>query len=90
MAGEFYPILGWGVFWVAFVLAIVLFATYRRLYPVMYMVSVALYIFTTGFMIDVFDFEKGGILLTLVFSALLFMGLGYYLSKVLHLQKPTE
>ena len=55
------------------------------MYPVFYLMSVALYIFTAGFMVDVFDFSKLGILITLVFSAVLFMILGYYLSQVMHL-----
>lgn len=80
----FYPALGWGIFWVSFVLAIILFAKYRRLYYVFYLISVALYIFTAGFLIDAFQLGRLGILTTLVFSAIVFMVLGYYLSKVLH------
>ncbi|MDO8563859.1 MAG: hypothetical protein Q7R87_02535 [Nanoarchaeota archaeon] len=83
----FYPLLGWGVFWVTFILGIILFFTYKRLYTVFYLISMSLYIFTAGFMIDVFNFTKLGILSTLIFSALVFMLLGYYLSKVLNLEK---
>ncbi|MBS3089403.1 hypothetical protein J4461_00810 [Candidatus Pacearchaeota archaeon] len=79
----FYPILGWGVFWVGFILAIILFAKYKKLYPVFYMISVALYVFTAGFVIDVFNLGQIGILSILVLSALLFMFLGYYLSKAI-------
>tara|TARA_Y100000310_G_scaffold341480_1_gene440751 strand:- start:4945 stop:5211 length:267 start_codon:yes stop_codon:yes gene_type:complete len=81
----FYEVLGWGVFWVSFILAIILFAKYKKLYPVFYLISIALYVFTAGFAIDVFEFERFGILITLVVSAILFMLLGYYLSLVLHL-----
>lgn len=81
----FYTFLGWGVFWISFVLAIILFAKYRRLYPVLYMISIALYIFTAGFAIEVFNFGKLGILSTLIISAILFMIIGYYLSKVINL-----
>jgi len=81
-----YPVLGWAVFWIGLIAAIVLFAIYRKFYPVFYLVSIALYIFTIGFMIDVFDIGRLGILLTLVFSAIIFMVLGFYLSKVLHLK----
>lgn len=77
-----YPILGWGTFWISFLVAIILFASYKKLYPVMYMVSISLYIFSTGFFIDVFELPKIGILMTLIFSACLFMVLGYYFSKV--------
>jgi hypothetical protein len=48
------------------------------------MASVALYIFTASFMIDVFHLGKLAILATLVFSAVIFMVLGYYLSQVLY------
>ncbi|MFH1586044.1 MAG: hypothetical protein ABIB79_04710 [archaeon] len=83
-----YPILGWGVFWISFVVAIILFAIYKKFYPIMYLISIALYIFTAGFTIDVFELQRLGILSVLVFSAIVFMALGFYLSKVLHLEKP--
>jgi hypothetical protein len=86
----FYPILGWGVFWVSFILAIVLFVKYRKLYTVFYLISIALYIFTAGFAIEVFEFGKFGILSTLVISAVIFMLLGYYLSKVLDLKESKK
>lgn len=82
-----YPFLGWSVFWIGLIVSIVLFAVYKKLYPVMYLVSIALYIFTVGFIIDVYEFNELLILVTLVFSAVVFMLLGFYLSKVLHLSK---
>ena len=81
--GYWYPFLGWGVFWISFVVAIILFSIYKKLYIIFYLVSVSLYIFTAGFMVDVFEFGKLGTLTTLVVSALIFMVLGFYLSKVL-------
>ena len=78
-----YPFLGWGVFWVGLILAIVLFAIKKKIYPVFYIASIALYIFTAGFTIDVFELGKIGILSILVLSAIIFMGLGYYLSKII-------
>ena len=79
----FYSLLGWGVFWISFIVAIILFSKYKKMYPVFYLISIALYIFTAGFTIDVFSFGKFGILATLVFSAVVFMILGFYLSKVM-------
>lgn len=76
-----YPFLGWGIFWIGLVVAIILFAMKRKWYPMMYLISVSLYIFTVGFIIDVFDLSKNGILLILAFSAVLMIGLGLYLSK---------
>jgi hypothetical protein len=83
----FYEIIGWGVFWISLILAIILFTKYRKLSHVFYLCSVALYIFTAGYMIEIFHFTKFGILATLVLSAILFMTLGWYLSKVLGEQK---
>ncbi len=77
-----YPVLGWGVFWIGMIISIILLAINKKLYQVLYLVSVCLYIFTAGFIIDTFNLGKFGILGVLVFSALLFMLLGFYLSKV--------
>lgn len=83
----FYEVIGWGVFWIALILAIILFSKYRKLSHVFYLCSVSLYIFTAGYMIDIFSFTRFGILTTLIFSAGMFMGLGYYLSQVFGEQK---
>ena len=86
----FYGILGGFLFFVSLIVAIVLFAVYKKVYPVFYLISVALYIFTAGFAIDVFNIERFGILAILLFSAILFMFIGYYLSQVFHLQKSSK
>ncbi|MEK6860069.1 MAG: hypothetical protein AABX54_04615 [Nanoarchaeota archaeon] len=83
----FYPILGWGVFWISLIIGIILFISFRKVYPIIYLISVALYIFTAGFTIDVFNFEKLGILTTLIISAVLFMVLGYYFSRVINFKQ---
>ena len=88
-----YPILGWGVFWVSFVVSIILFAIYKKIYPVFYLIAVALYIFTAGFMIDVFEFERFGILATLVFSAIInSLSVKYFLrmETLSHISNPPE
>lgn len=79
----FYSALGIGIFWIGLVVAIILFANYKKIYPVIFLASICLYIFTVGFMIDVFELNKNLILLTLAFSALVFMGLGFYFSRTL-------
>lgn len=76
-----YPFVGYGIFWIGLVAAIIIYAMKRKWYPLMYLISVSLYIFTLGFMIDVFDFSKDMILLSLAVSALVMIGLGIYLSK---------
>ncbi len=75
-----YPILGGAVFWFSLVAAIIIYIIKRRFYPIMYLISVALYIFTVGFVIDVFDLSKNWILLLLAFSSLVMILLGWYLS----------
>ena len=71
---------GWGIFFIGLVVAIILFAIKRRFAPVMYLVSVATYIFTIGFISDAFDIGKNGVLLLLATSAILFILLGWYFS----------
>jgi len=75
--------MGHGIFWIGLVVAIILYAMKRKWHPIMYLISVSLYIFTVGFVIDVFDLSKNGILLSLAFSAVVMIGVGFYLSKKL-------
>jgi len=77
-----YSTVGWLIFWVGLITAIILFSNYKKLYPVFYLASICLYIFSISFMMNLFDFSKNGVLITLVFSAILFMALGYYFSRV--------
>ena len=81
----FYSLAGWGVFWIALILSIILFAKYKKLYTVFYVISIALYIFTTIFFIEAFKLQEFGILSVLVVSAIIFMAIGFYLSKVVRL-----
>lgn len=77
----FYPIIGYGVFWIGLIASIVLYIKKKKFYPIIYLISIALYIFTVGFVIDVFDFSRNLILITLAVSAAAFMFLGVYFSK---------
>ena len=72
---------GWGIFFIGLVVAIILFATSRKFYPVMYLISIATYIFTIGFMIDAFNLSKNYVLLLLALSSIVFIGLGLYFSS---------
>ncbi|MEK6974637.1 MAG: hypothetical protein AABW41_05375 [Nanoarchaeota archaeon] len=78
-----YPFLGYGIFWVSLIVAIILYAIKRKWSPLVYMISVSLYIFTVGFVIDIFELKKNGVLLILFASALIMILLGWYLSKKL-------
>ena len=83
----FYGYLGWAIFWISLIIGIILFIKSKKLYPVVYLISIALYVFTAGFIIDVYSFGKLGILLTLVISAIVFMLLGYYFSRLIRSEK---
>jgi len=80
--GEWYPVVGWLVFIVGLVTSIVMFSNTKKLYHVFYVASISLYIFTAAFYMDVFNLTKGGILTVLVISAVLFMVLGWYFSRI--------
>jgi len=71
---------GWGIFFIGLIIAIVLFAIKRKFYPVMYLVSIATYIFTIGFVIDAFDLSKNWVLLLLAISSVIFILVGLYIS----------
>ncbi len=79
--GIWYPFLGYAVFWIGLIVAIILYAMKRKWYPLMYLISIALYIFTIAFVIDVFDLSRNWILLLLALSAVIMILLGLYLSK---------
>jgi len=72
---------GWGIFFIGLVVAIILYAIKQKFYPVMYLVSIAAYIFTIGFIIDAFDLGKNAVLLLLALSAVIFILAGFYFSK---------
>lgn len=73
--------LGGCIFFIALIVAIYLYTSKKKFYPVMLLISISIYVYTVGFIIDVFDFGKEKILLTLGFSALLMIAFGYYLTK---------
>lgn len=76
-----YQIFGFLIFWVALVSSIILYILKRKWYPIMYLISVSLYVFTIGFVIDVFNFSVNLILFVLAFSAVVMIASGIYLSK---------
>ena len=80
-------VVGYGIFWIGFVVAIILYAIKRKWFPIMYLISISLYIFTVSFVIDAFELTKNWILGLLAFSALAMIGVGVYLSKKFHKQE---
>ena len=62
-------------------MALILFFVRKKFYPVMYLISIATYIFTVGFVIDAFDFGRNGVLLTLAITSIIFIGIGAHMAK---------
>ncbi len=77
----FYPVLGGAVFALSLLGAIILYSVTRKWYPVFYVLSIALYIYTVGYVIDVFDLQKDFIFLVLLVSAGVMLLVGWYLNK---------
>ena len=67
----FYPFLGGALFWISLIIAVVLFLNYKKIYPLFYMISVALYVFTVGFAIDLFQIGRFWIMSILIISAII-------------------
>ena len=74
-------ILGWFIFWIGLISAIILYATKRKFYPILYLISISLYFFTLFYIMDVYDLSKNWIILMLAISAVVMIGIGFYLSK---------
>jgi len=72
---------GWSIFIFGLIAAIILFSIKKRFYPVMYLVSIATYIFTIGFVIEAFNLGKEWVLGLLALSAVVFISLGVYFSR---------
>ena len=76
----FYSVFGISIFWMSLIASIILYAVKRKWHPIMYLIAISFYIFSVGFVIDVFDLKKNGILITLAISSIIMIGIGYYLS----------
>ncbi len=69
------------VFWIGLIAAIILYANFRKFNHLLYLVSICVYVFTVGYVIEAFNLGKNGILGLLALSSVLMMGLGYYFMK---------
>lgn len=76
-----YPVVGYGVFWIALIAAIILYIVTRKWHPIAYLIAISLYIFTVSFTIDVFDLGKNYVIGILGFSAILMIGMGWFISR---------
>lgn len=80
-SADFYPALGGAIFALSLLGAIILYSVMRKWYPVFYVLSIALYIYTVGYIIDVFEPRKDFIFLLLLVSAGVMLLVGWYLSR---------
>ncbi len=80
-------VLGWFLFFLGLIFSIILFAKYKKFYHIFYLISIFLYSFTIAYLIDSFNFDEWGISLALFISAILFLFVGYYLSRSMAREK---
>lgn len=85
-----YGPFGISIFWVALIAAIIIYATKRKWYPIAFLISASIYVFTVGYVIDIFDLSRELILLSLAVSAALMIGAGFYLTKKARSQAPAR
>ena len=70
------------VYFITVIVAIIWFVLYRKLSIVIYSASIATLIFSIFYMIDVFDFNRHLVLLTLALSTIVFFILGKYFKNI--------
>ena len=75
------------VYTLALVVAVLYYATFRKLSLVLYVASVSTLIFSICYMIDVFDFSRHLIMITLTLSTVIFFALGKYFKGITYTSK---
>jgi len=73
--------LGFLIFFIAIIFAVVLFVVYRKISLVFFISAIATYIFSVFYAWDVFEFTREFVLLILIFSTILMVLLGKYFSN---------
>lgn len=63
------------------IVLIIVYVKSKKVYPLMYTLSIFAYINTVTYVIDAFKLEKDGIVAILAFSALLMFLLGIYIAR---------
>ncbi|MFP4401755.1 MAG: hypothetical protein ACLFPL_00845 [Candidatus Nanoarchaeia archaeon] len=79
--------LGFFVYFVALIVAIIFYVLYRKYSLVVYVASISTLIFSIFYTIDVYNFNRDLILLTLVFSTVAFFVLGRYFKGIEYKRK---
>ncbi|MBI2545526.1 MAG: hypothetical protein HYW22_02965 [Candidatus Aenigmarchaeota archaeon] len=76
-----HEIIAVGEFFVGVIIALALYANTRKLFPLMYEISVLFYIFTVAYVIEEFNLSKDMTVIILAVSAVIMILLGFYLSR---------
>ncbi|MBI4438983.1 hypothetical protein HY640_03575 [Candidatus Woesearchaeota archaeon] len=69
------------VFFIALIASIIIYANLRKLYYLMYIISLSIYVFMVSYVIEAFQLGRDTVMLILAASAIIMLGLGYYLKK---------
>ena len=90
MGAEWSIAVGFLVYFIAIIVAVIWFILYRKLSIIIYTASITTLIFSIFYMIDVFDFNRHLVLLTLTISTIVFFVLGRYFKNVTYKQIKQE
>lgn len=82
MAADWSIAIGFFVYFIAIILAIIFYVLYRKFSLVVYTASISTLIFSIFYAIDVFDFSRNLIMLTLIISTVAFFALGKYFQGI--------
>lgn len=74
--------VGFLVYFIALIVAVIYYVSYRKFSLVLYVASISTLIFSIFYAIDVFDFSRHLIMLTLIISTAVFFMLGKYFKNI--------
>ena len=74
--------IGFLVYFIALIVAIIYYVSYRKFSIVLYVASISTLVFSIFYTIDVYDFNRHFILITLVISTIAFYILGQYFKNI--------
>ncbi|MCX6748869.1 MAG: hypothetical protein NT076_04660 [Candidatus Pacearchaeota archaeon] len=77
----YYSIFGWLII-PAIIVLIIAYVKSKKFYPLMYVLSIVAYVNFVFYVIDSFNFGKGGVTLMFAISAVLLIILGVFFSKI--------
>lgn len=82
MGAEWSIAVGFLIYFIAVIVCIIWFVLYRKLSVIIYTISITTLIFSIFYMIDIFNFNRHLVLLTLSLSTIIFYILGKYFKNI--------